>query len=212
MQRQSPQRAADTAEGSAPTPFAEVVQTATDHVIAQCHEPPTLDFPRVPALGTWVWVPDGERRIYGIVAYAVTAPIDTIHRATALGLSLEQLRQEQPHIFAMLKTEVTIGIVGFQEQLRTYHHLPPQPPPMHQQVYTCDPTAVIHFSQELTFLRTLLNLSYGPGDALIAATLRHLYQLRGGDRPWLVQAAQLLNRLLKEDYDRLRGILEQVYL
>lgn len=193
-------------------PFAEVVQTATDHVIAQCYQPPTLDFAQVPALGSWVWIPEGDRHIYGVVAYAVTAPIDTIHRATALGLSLEQLRQEQPHIFAMLKTEVTIGIVGFQEHARSYPHLPPQPPQMHQQVYTCDPSVVVAFSEQLTFLRTLLTLNYGPGDALIAATLRHLYQLRGGDRPWLVQAAQLLSRLLKDDYDRLRGILEQVYL
>ncbi len=210
MPRRSPPPA-EPAELS-PAPFAEVVQTATDHLIAQCYEPPTLDFPPIPALGSWVWVPDGDRQIYGVVAYAVTAPIDTIHRATALGLSLEQLRQEQPHIFAMLKTEVTIGLVGFQEQGRVYHHLPPRPPQMHQQVYRCQPAVVIAFSQQLTFLRTLLSLNYGPGDALIAATLRHLYQLRGGDRPWLVQAAQLLNRLLKDDYDRLRGILEQVYL
>ncbi|MFN4280048.1 HAS-barrel domain-containing protein [Thermosynechococcus sp.] len=200
MARQSP----------SPQPFAEIVQTATDHCLAQCHEPATLDFPVAPALGSWVQIPEGDRVIYGVVAYVVTAPIDTIHRATALGLSLEQLRQEQPHIFAMLKTEVTIAIAGFQEQERFYHHLPPHPPQMHQQVYSCPPEEVIAFSGTLSFLRTLLTLRYGPGDALVAATLRSLYQLRRRDRQWLVQASQYLNRLLKDDYDRLRGILEQL--
>ncbi|MFN3679466.1 MAG: hypothetical protein ACK4WO_07310, partial [Thermosynechococcus sp.] len=91
-----------------------------------------------------------------------------------------------------------------------YHHLPPRPPQMHQQVYSCPAEDVIAFSSTFTFLRTLLTLRYGPGDALVAATLRFLYQLRQRDRQWLVQAAQYLNRLLKEDYDRLRGIIEQL--
>lgn len=81
---------------------------------------------------------------------------------------------------------------------------------MHQQVYGCPVEEVIAFSGTLTFLRTLLTLRYGRRDALVAATLRSLYQLRQRDRQWLVQAAQYLNRLLKDDYDRLRGIIEQL--
>jgi hypothetical protein len=51
--------------------------------------------------------------IYGVVYHATTSPIDSVHRARALGFSLDDLREQQPQIFAMLKTEFRVAIVGF---------------------------------------------------------------------------------------------------
>jgi hypothetical protein len=93
-----------------------------------------------------------------------------------------------------------------------YQHLPPRPPQIHQAVYGCDRQEVVEFTAKMDFLRTLLQMSGTPTDALIAATLREVYRLRQGDRPWLVQAGRTLSVLLKDDYDRLRAILGQVHL
>jgi hypothetical protein len=79
-------------------------------------------------------------------------------------------------------------------------------------VYGCDRQEVVEFTAKMDFLRTLLQMSGTPTDALIAATLREVYRLRQGDRPWLVQAGRTLSVLLKDDYDRLRAILGQVHL
>jgi hypothetical protein len=49
-------------------------------------------------------------------------------------------------------------------------------------------------------------------DSLVAAVIRHGYQLRQLDRDWLVEAGRTLSLLLKDDYDRLRLILDQVHL
>jgi hypothetical protein len=49
-------------------------------------------------------------------------------------------------------------------------------------------------------------------DALAAATIREIYQLRKADRAWLVQAGRMMSLLLKDDYDRLRVILSQIHL
>jgi hypothetical protein len=196
-----------------PKHIAEVIETTTTDFLAQCLESEDLNFPVMPAFGSWVKSMDEEsgNQVYGVVCYATTSPIDSIHRARALGLSLQELRQEQPQIFAMLKTEFKAAIVGFQFEELVYQHLPPRPPQMHQAVYCCEPEEILNFTEQLDFLRTLLQIANAPVDALVAATIREVYQLRNLDRTWLVQAGRTLSLLLKEDYDRLRAILCQIH-
>ncbi|NJN86753.1 MAG: hypothetical protein HC881_11100, partial [Leptolyngbyaceae cyanobacterium SL_7_1] len=71
---------------------------------------------------------------------------------------------------------------------------------------------IVEFSDNLDFIRTLLQVTGAPVDGLTAAAIRQIYQLRKGDRPWLVQAGRSLSLLLKDDYDRLRIILSQIHL
>jgi hypothetical protein len=209
-----------TAQARQPDHIAEVIETATTEFLAQCLEPEALAFSAMPPFGSWVHALDEEsgNRIYGVVYHATTSPIDSVHRARALGLSLEDLRQQQPQIFAMLKTEFKAAIVGFRApdlvgrpQGPIFQHLPPRPPQVHQAVYHCTPAAVIEFTDQLDFLRTLLAMGSAPVDSLVAAVLRQGYQLRKLDRAWLVNAGRTLSVFLKDDYDRLRTILGQIY-
>lgn len=214
-----------TGQNRHPDHIAEIIETATAEFLAQCLEPEDLSFPVMPPFGSWVRSLDEEsgNQIYAVVYYVTTSPIDSVHRARALGLSLQELREQQPQIFAMLKTEFRAAIVGFQLPSRSgngvkaapgerYHHLPPRPPQVHQAVYACGPDEIIAFSEKLDFLRTLLQMGGVPVDALVAATIREVYRLRKADRPWLVQAGRTLSILLKDDYDRLRLILSQIHL
>jgi hypothetical protein len=198
--------------------FAEVIETATTEFVAQCLDPEDLSFPVMPPFGSWVKSMDEEsgNQVYAVVYYATTLPIDSVHRARALGLSLQDLREQQPQIFAMLKTEFRAAIVGFKQGARlvdemVYQYLPPRPPQIHQAVYRCEPEAVIHFSERLDFLRTLLQVNNAPVEALTAAAIREVYRLRQADREWLVRAGRTLSVLLKDDYDRLRFILSQLH-
>ncbi|NJK35073.1 MAG: hypothetical protein HC919_09035 [Oscillatoriales cyanobacterium SM2_2_1] len=195
-------------------PFAEVIASATSEFTAQCLEPDTLRFPYVPPFGSWVKTlpaEDNPVTLYGVVAHVVTVPIDSIHRAVALGLSLDELRLQQPQIFAMLKTEVRVALVGFGDRTHQYQHLPARPPQMHQAVYGCDPQEIVEFTEDLHFLRTLLHVNGAPVDELVAAVLRDVYQIRQCDRPWLVAAGRKLSLFLKEDYDRLSAIMAQIH-
>jgi hypothetical protein len=207
-----------------PDHIAEVIETETTGFLAQCLEPDNLSFPVMPPFGSWIKSVDEEsgNQVYGVVYYATTSPIDSVHRARALGLSLQDLREQQPQIFAMLKTEFRAAIVGFQSYHTggngskrlsgtIYQHLPPRPPQIHQAVYHCEATEIIDFSEQLDFLRTLLQVNGAPVDALTAAAIREIYQLRKADRTWLVQAGRTLSILLKDDYDRLQVILKQIH-
>ena len=203
-----------------PNHLAEVVETTTTEFLAQCLEPDDLSIPSMPPFGSWVCSVDEEsgNLVYAVVYNATTMPIDTVHRPVALGLSLQELREEQPQIFAMLKTEFRAAIVGFEGTSTNgissanpiYQYLPPRPPQIHQAVYRCEPEAIIQFTEELDFLRTLLGVSNAPVESLAAAAIRNVYQLRQADRQWLIRAGRSLSILLKDDYDRLRFILSQI--
>ncbi len=216
-----PQFAADNRH---PDHIAEVIETATTEFLAQCLEPEDLSFPVMPPFGSWVKSIDEEsgNKIFGIVTYVTTSPIDSVHRARALGLSLADLREQQPQIFAMLKTEFRAAIVGFETPQspvnggnpgsgQVYQYLPPRPPQIHQAVCRCEPSEVIHFSEQLDFLRILLQISGTPVEALTGAVIREIYQLRKADRDWLVKVGRTLSLLLKDDYDGLRYILSQIH-
>jgi len=202
-----------------PDHIAEVIETSSTEFLAQCLDPEDLRFPLMPAFGSWISAFDEEsdNQIYAVVYYATTAPIDSVHRARALGLSLKNLRQEQPQIFAMLKTEFRAAIVGFEApsdistQRQMYHYLPPRPPQIHQAVYRCRPESMLRFTDNMDFLRTLLLVPGAPVESLVASAIREVYKLRKLDREWLVKACRYLSLLLKDDYDQLRFILGQIH-
>ena len=207
-----------------PNHFAEVIETTTTDFLAQCLEPEDLSFPVMPPFGSWVKSFDEEsgNEVLAVVTYVTTTPIDSIHRARALGLSLQALREEQPQIFAMLKTEFRVSMLGFFTAEsghngngrggQCYQYLPPRPPQVHQGVYHCQTDEIIRFTEELDFLRILFDVHTVPVDSLLAAVLREIYRLRQADREWLVEAGRKLSTLLKDDYDRLRYILSQVHI
>jgi hypothetical protein len=213
-------------QARSPNYIAEVIETTTTEFLAQCLEPDELNFAIMPPFGSWVKAQDEEsgNTIYAVVYHATTSPIDSVHRARALGMSLPELREQQPQIFAMLKTEFRAAIVGFEQPSSgrngsknghvkgsLYQHLPPRPPQVHQAVYYCETEEVLQFSEEFDFLRTLLQVNGAPVEALAAAAIREIYRLRQADQPWLVQAGRSLSTLLKDDYDRLRIILNQIH-
>ncbi|MBC8122887.1 MAG: hypothetical protein H7Y22_13745 [Gemmatimonadaceae bacterium] len=198
--------------GHHPDHVAEVIETATTEFLAQCLDGESLDFPVAPPFGSLVKAVDEEAEVdvYAVVYFTTTSPIDSVHRARAMGLSIKQLRSEQPQIFDMLKTEFKAAIVGYREDRRIVQHLPPQPPHVHQAVYRCTASEIAHFSDRLDFLRTVLQVSGAPVDELVAAAVRLCYGAHGHSRSWLVQAGREVSQLLKDDYDRLGAVLRRI--
>ncbi len=118
----------------------------------------------------------------------------------------------------MLKTEFKAAIVGFEAPNnnedglgQVYQYLPPRPPQIHQSVYRCDREEVANFTENLDFLRTLLQAKDIPVESLVAASVREVYRQRQANREWLVNVGRTLSTLLKDDYDRLRYILSQIH-
>lgn len=148
--------------------------------------------------------------VVAVVYDVVTGPQDTIHKPAALGLSREQLRLEQPHIFALLKTEIHALTIGYSIANRVYQHLPPRPPQVHDFVYPLSDAQIGAVTENLNFLGLVASVSTVPADELLAATVREACRARGNDYPFLVEAGKALSRLFRDDYDRLVAVLKKV--
>lgn len=197
-----------------PNHIAEVIESNSADFSADCIPPDQLDYPSVPPLGSWVTVHESEDvKIIGIVIWAEVGVPDAFHRPTVLGLTVEQIKQEQPQIFGLIRSCLKILSVGMVNGEKIFYGIPPKPPQLHQPVYLASPHLIEKFCQQgVGWLEILINSDKPAIDAVIAASLRHSYQCLGRDRAWLIQAGRQLNIWLRDDYDRLRRILGQLNL
>lgn len=165
-----------------------------------------------PNFGSFLRVECNESQfdVLAVVYNVLTGPKDTVHKPSALGLSRERLKIEQPHIFALLRTEVHALIIGYATGDRVFQHLPPQPPEVHDFVHPASCAQIEMVTEEFDFLRLLSTVSDVPSDELLAATIREAYVARDRDYQFLVSAGQALSQLMRSDYERLVCVLRKI--
>jgi hypothetical protein len=195
--------------------LGEVVSSSITGLVAECWTTEDADgMPSVqkPRFGSFLTVDSEETglRIYAVVFNVITGPQDNMHRPSALGLTRERLKAEQPHIFSLLRTEVHAVTVGYRSGGITFKHLPPQPPEVHDFVYLASDPEIETLSEGFEFLRLLTTISSVPTDELLAASVREAYRARKNDYQFLIQAGQSLSHLLRSDYDRLISVLRKI--
>ena len=195
--------------------LGEILSSSVTALVAQCWQTEDADgLPQShkPNFGSFLRVDCNEAQfdVLAVVYNVLTGPQDSVHKPSALGLSRERLKIEQPHIFALLRTEVHALIIGYIQGDRVFQHLPPQPPEVHDFVYQATDAQVELLTEEFDFLRLLAGVSEVPSDELLAAAIREAYAKRNNDYAFLVAAGQALSHLLRSDYDRLVCILRKI--
>lgn len=195
-------------------PIAEVISSSITGVVAQClmtsdkdGMPETLK----PRFGSFLKIlTDSDVAVLGVVHNVITVSPDSVHQPWALGLSRDQLREEQPHIFSLLRTEVHAVVVGFIERGEVYQHLPPIPPEVHDFVYPAADEEIRKVTQGFDFLRLIATVTTVPQDELAAASIREAYKANNEEYSFLVEAGQALSNIFKNDFDRLVTILRKI--
>lgn len=195
--------------------LGEVISSSVTDLVAQCWQVDDADglpHSHKPDFGSFLRVECNESQfdVLAVVYNVLTGPQDSVHKPAALGLSRERLKVEQPHIFALLRTEVHAVIVGYIHGDRVFQHLPPQPPEVHDFVYPATDEQVEMLTEEFDFLRLVSTISEVPSDELLAAAVRQAYNKRNKDYAFLVAAGQALSTLLRSDYDRLVCVLRKI--
>lgn len=199
------------------TPIGEIIETDSLGFVAQRLQEQGEESPlppQPPNLGGLVYahlLPAG--RVFAVVSHGTTKGYDTGRQAivrTHADVVDEAVYREHPHLVGVLRTQFTALLVGYEDRAGHLHrHLPPHPPPLHYAVYPCTPRQVVHFAEDLRYLRLLLNTTGPvPPAQLVAAHLREVYWATGADALWLERAARFVANLLKRDYEQLRAALE----
>lgn len=192
--------------------LAEVISASITSLTAEAGNSVTVK----PRFGSFIRVdsPENALSLFAVVYDVITGPPDNVHKPSALGLSREQLREEQPHIFSLLKTQIHAQIVGFREEGKgeniIYQYLPPQPPEVHDFVYAAGVEETIALTEDFEFLRLLTQVNAPPADELIAAAIREAARARSQSERYLVEAGRAITQLFRSDYEHMLAVVRKI--
>lgn len=197
--------------------IGEVLSASITELVAECWQQQSEsgfapDLPERPRFGSFLRVTsaDNALNIFAVVCDVSTGPQDNMHRPTALKLTRDQLRTEQPHIFALLRTEIYATVIGYSNGSSYRTGLPPHPPEVHDFVFPALDQEIESVTTDLDFVRLISRVTRVPSDELIAAAIREACTARGGDYQFLVAAGQSLAQTFRDDYERLSSVLRKI--
>lgn len=169
---------------------------------------------RVPAFGGLVRArPVDEREaIYGLI-YDMLIDDDPLVRRLVLAEAPRPSAIQDQRENRILPVEMSVMAVGYAQNGRIHHTLPPRPPLNLDPVeLVADPQDVRAFTDDLGYLRLILRAvgTPVPVDQLLVAHIVNAYDIRGADDAWALAAIHELIELLRSNYDVLIPTLEAV--
>jgi len=188
----------------------EVIETSTVGFLAESDR-----LHHLPQLGELVQARiDDDLTAYAVVSFGETSGIDPGRRAVRRGSpdsADNDVYARHPELDHVLRTIFRTAAVGYAQDGRIRHALPPVPVPLHFGVQPCDEDDVRAFCERTDYLASLLAYrGEVAAEQLVAAHLRWVDATLDDDHEWLGRACRTLARLMKRDYDRLVILLESI--
>jgi hypothetical protein len=164
-----------------------------------------------PSFGALVTVPLRDNyQIYGLV-HDIHIDDDGLVRqlATADGIDANIIADNR--LNRNVPLEMSVLAIGYRQDGRIFHLLPPRPPLSLDVIYLCGLNELREFttSGRFGYFRHILRATDLPVGELLAAHLReaHAAHAENGDSDWIEQATQELIILLRDDYATLMSVL-----
>ena len=184
--------------------IGRLLQAGTTGFVAGCRVN-QLD---APMFGALVRAPLSESyQVYGLI-YDIHIDEDGLVRqlVTADNVSAEVMKDNRER--RIVPVEMSVLAVGYEQDRKIHHLLPPRPPLSLDVIYLCDENDLVKFTQKLGYFRHILNSKDAPVGEVIAA---HIQQGRAahdktGDM-WKDKAVAELIALLRDDYPTLMSAL-----
>jgi hypothetical protein len=162
----------------------------------------------VPSFGALVRAPlsDGYQ-VYGLI-YDIHIDDDGLVRqlVTANNVSDDVLRDNREN--RIVPVEMSVLAVGYEQDKKIYHLLPPRPPLSLDVIYLCSDTEINQFvsSGRFGYFRHILRAKEMPIGELFAMHFKQVKSVNK-DSNWSKNAVQELMTLLRDDYPTLMSIL-----
>lgn len=161
-----------------------------------------------PAFGALVRAPLGEDyQIFGLI-HDIHIDDDGLVRqlVTADGVSEEVLRDNRER--RIVPVEMSVLTVGYEQDGKIHHLLPPRPPLSLDVIYLCDEKEITRFTGagRFGYFRHVLRAQDLPIGEVLAAHIQQAARA-SKDSQWQEQAAGELIALLRDDYPTLMSVL-----
>ena len=164
----------------------------------------------VPAFGALVRAPLGEGyQVYGLI-HDIHIDDDGLVRqlVTADNVSAEVMKDNRER--RIVPVEMSVLAVGYEQDGKIHHLLPPRPPLSLDVIYLCDDKDLVRFTSagRFGYFRHILRAQDIPIGEALAAHLSQAGAAHGasGDA-WKEKATQELIALLRDDYPTLMSVL-----
>jgi len=135
-------------------PFAEIIESSLHTWRAQ-----SWKWDHAPEYAQLLSVTSHNRTMFGIVYDIITGSSDPIRTPIAYQKTEEELKQEQPQIFAFLQTTFSCLILGYEEEEHLLYQVAPQPAKIHSFVRSTSEKHGTHFFSQNGYLSLLYNNS-----------------------------------------------------
>lgn len=164
-----------------------------------------------PSFGALIRVPlERDYQIYGLI-YDIHIDDDGLVRQLVTADGVDEAIIADNRVNRNVPLEMSVLAIGYRQEGRIYHLLPPRPPLSLDTIYLCENEDLRQFSAagRFGYFRHILRASDLPVGELLAA---HLGQARSahsaaGDTAWAGRATQELITLLRDDYPTLMNVL-----
>ncbi len=165
----------------------------------------------LPSFGSLVHVPiTNGCDIYGLI-YDIHIDDDGLVRQLVTLDNVDEQVIADNRVNRNVPLEFSVLSVGYRQNGRIFHLLPPRPPLSLDSVYPCDDDEILHFtsSGRFGYFRHVLQAEDVPMGELLAAHIQQAANThtRLGDPQWVDRAIQELITLLRDDYPTLMSLL-----
>lgn len=155
----------------------------------------------IPPFGSMLRIPlDSRTEIYAIVT-DITLEEDGFLRqiASSDAISEEVIRDAQEN--RNIPIVCRAAFLGYTEDDRVLHLLPPRPPVTLTEIYPCSLREICEFTRKFGYLRLLMDISTMPAGELLAVHLRQAAKahVQLGDTDWAQRAVGEVMDLLSGD-------------
>jgi len=186
--------------------IGRLLRASTTGFIAGCR----VNQLEAPAFGALVRAPLGAGyQVYGLI-HDIHIDDDGLVRqlVTANNVSEEVMRDNRER--RIVPVELSVLTVGYEQDGRVYHLLPPRPPLSLDVIYLCDEKDMVRFTSagRFGYFRHVLRSQDVPVGEVLAAHIQQVSVARGKEGgKWKEDAIQELITLLRDDYPALMSVL-----
>lgn len=185
-----------------PIEIGRLLRAGTTGFIAGCR----VNQLSVPSFGALVRAPLGDGyQVYGLI-HDIHIDDDGLVRqlVTADGVSEEVMKDNRER--RIVPVEMSVLAVGYEQDGKVHHLLPPRPPLSLDVIYACDEKETARFTGRFGYFRHILNSKDIPVGEVVAA---HILQAQSAhkDVTWKERATQEIITLLRDDYPTLMSVL-----
>lgn len=187
-----------------PIEIGRLLRAGTTGFIAGCR----VNQLSVPSFGALVCAPLGDGvQVYGLI-HDIHIDDDGLVRqlVTADNVSDEVMKDNRER--RIVPVEMSVLAVGYEQDGKVHHLLPPRPPLSLDVIYLCEDKDMVRFTEKFGYFRHILNGKDVPVGEVLAAHILQAGKARGVDGTrWIESATQEVITLLRDDYPTLMSVL-----